>query len=212
MAKTYVPERQSEYWTSRQIEDFFENCGIDVHTIPIPQQIEKQLPADFVFIPEQKIKLFGLQYKALYQASNPNDDFWKLEMHQHSTLQKFPWIYYGFSELKSRKHKKNSLHLLKIYVPSQFAFPLSGKFKNLTPPVNKYFRWGGFFKMLEDCRCGLRIKSLDELKNALSDSYADIASDISLFIHNFDTGVTVNVNRLLNPNDVYQDNDEEGAS
>lgn len=205
MAKTYVPERQSEYWTSRQIEDFFENCGVDVHTIPIPQHIEKKLPADFVFIPEHKIKLFGLQYKALYQ--DPYGDFWKLESHQHSTLQSFSWIYYGLSELKSRAHKRNSLHLLKIYVPSQFSFPTSGKFKQAAPPVKTYYRWGGFYKMLEDCQCGLKINSLDDLKKALSGTYQDIASDISLFLHNFDTGVTISVNRLLRPDEQYQDND-----
>lgn len=205
MAKTYVPERQSEYWTSRQIEDFFENCGIDLHTIPVSQQIEKKLPADFVFLPEQKIKLFGLQYKALYQDTA--GDFWKLNNHQHLTLQTFDWIYYGFSELKIRKHKRNSLHLLKIYVPNQFAFPASGRFKQAAPPVNAYYRWGGFFKMLEDCRCGLKINSLEDLKKALSDTYQDIASEISLFIHNFDTGVTVSVNRLLRPDEQYPDDE-----
>lgn len=199
MAKPYVPERQSEYWTTRQIEDFFENSGNDVHTIPIPQKIEKKLPADFVFIPEQKIKLFGLQYKALYEDAS--GDFWKLTNQQHNTLQSFAWIYYGLSELKSRNHKRNSLHLLKIYAPNQFSYPASGKFIQATPPVTTYFRWGGFYKMLEDCKCGLRIGSIDELKNALSGAYYDIASDISLFIHNFDTGVTINVNRLLRPSD-----------
>lgn len=103
MAKTYVPERQSEYWTSRQIEDYFENSGADVHTIPIPQQIEKMLPADFVFLPEHKVKLFGFQYKALY--GDKYGDYWKLESNQHNTLQSFSWIYYGLSELKSRKDK-----------------------------------------------------------------------------------------------------------
>lgn len=205
MAKTYVPERQSEYWTSRQIEDFFENCGIDVHTIPIPQKIEKKLPADFVFVPEQKIKLFGLQYKALYRDSA--DDYWKLDNDQHTTIQTLTWIYYGFSELKSRKNKRNSLHLLKIYVPIHFSFPSSGKFKQASPPVKTYYRWGGFFKMLEDCKCGLKINSLDDLKNALSDTYHDIASDISLFIHNFDTDVTISVNRLLRQDEQNQDDE-----
>jgi len=203
MAKTYVPERQSEYWTSRQIEEFFENSGVDVHTIPIPQHIEKKLPADFVFIPEHKIKLFGFQYKALYQDTS--GDFWKLENHQHSTLQNFNWIYYGLSELKTRAHKRNSLHLLKIYVPSQFSFPSSGRFKQANPPVKTYYRWGGFYKMLEDCQCGLRLNSLEDLKKALSDTYQSIASDISLFICDFDAGITVSVNRLLRPDEQYKE-------
>lgn len=202
MAKTYVTERQSEYWTSRQIEDFFENTGVDVHTIPVPQHIEKRIPADFVFLPEHKIKLFGIQYKALYQDTY--GDFWKLESHQHDTLKKFPWIYYGLSELKSRKHKRNSLHLLKIY-KSNFDFPKSGKFLQNNYPAEHYYRWGGFFKMLEECKCGLKINSLLELKVALSDSYQDIASDIHLFLHNFDTGVTVNANRLLSPDNDYDE-------
>lgn len=195
MAKTYVTERQSEYWTSRQIEDFFENCGVDVHTIPVPQHIEKNIPADFIFIPTQKIKLFGIQYKALYKESS--GDFWKLESHQHRTLKQFPWVYYGLSELKSRNQKRNSLHLLKIYKPDAFTFPSSGKFKQDSPPVSGYYRWGGFYKLLEECKCGLKINSLEDLRSALSDHYDDIASDIHLFVHNFDTGITVNVNPLL---------------
>ncbi len=205
MIKTYVQERQSEYWTSRQIEDFFENCGIDVHTIPVPQNIEKKLPADFVFIPGHKIKLFGLQYKALYHDAS--GDYWKLSDAQHRTLQNFRWIYYGFSELKNRKDKRNSLHLLRIYKPRQFIFPEKGKFRFPNPPIGMYYRWGGFFKLLESCQCGLRINSLDDLKNALSDSYQEIASDINLFMHNFDTGVTVSINRLLRPDQSYQDDE-----
>lgn len=204
MAKTYVTERQSEYWTSRQIEDFFDNCGVDVHTIPVPQHIEKKIPADFLFIPAHKIKLFGIQYKALYKESS--GDFWKLESNQHTTLQRFPWIYYGLSELKSRNHKKNSLHLLKIFNPQDFCFPASGKFKQNSPPAKVYYRWGGFYKYLGECKCGLKINSLNELRTALSGYYDDIASDIHLFVHNFDTGVTINVNRLLRAD--IQDNDD----
>lgn len=206
MAKPYVQERQSEYWTSRQIEDFFENYGSEVHTIPVPQRLEKRLPADFVFIPTEKIKLFGLQYKALYQDSS--GDYWKLEAHQHSQLAKFKWIYYAMSELKDRGHKRNSLHLLKIFTPSHFSFPSGGKFLESKSYDNGYYRWGGFYKKLEDCSCGLKISSEAELKDALSDGYDDIAADLHLFLHNFSTGLTISVNRLLR-GDGQNDDEEE---
>lgn len=60
-----------------------------------------------------------------------------------------------------------------------------------------YYRWGGFIKLLEDCRCGVKIESVNDLKSKLSGTYEQIASDIQLYLHNFDTGVTVNANRLL---------------
>ncbi len=202
MAKPYVQERQSEYWASRQIEEFFENYGSDVHVIPVPGRLEKLLPADFVFIPDQLVKLFGFQYKALYQESA--GDFWKLESNQHLQLAKFPWIYYAMSELKNRAHKRNSLHLLRIFKPSSIGFPASGKFLESTSSIWHY-RWGGFYKHLEACSCGVKINSEAELKAALADGYYDIAADLQLFVHNFATGRTISINPMLRKYDQEQD-------
>ena len=102
MDKTYLKERQIEYWTSRQIEDFLLNEGFDVFVNPIPQNLEKLLPADFVF-QSTKLKLFVFQYKALYHNSV---DHWKLSSQQHKTLQTFDWIYYGFSEINYNTNPK----------------------------------------------------------------------------------------------------------
>ena len=52
----------------------------------------------------------------------------------------------------------------------------------------------------------LKDTEIHDLKKALSNAYDDIASDISLYIHNFDTGVTINVNRLLRVD--YQNEDD----
>ena len=41
MAKPYLYERQSEYWTSRQIEEFFLDAGFELIALPILQYHEK---------------------------------------------------------------------------------------------------------------------------------------------------------------------------
>lgn len=37
VARTFVYERQVEYWTSRQIEEFFLNAGFDIVVYPVEQ-------------------------------------------------------------------------------------------------------------------------------------------------------------------------------
>ena len=108
---TYVYERQVEYWTSRQIEDFLMNAGFCILPIPMEQRIEKYIPADFIFPATELVKLFGIQYKVLYKNGK---DHWKLNKQQHDRLKKFPWISYGFSELKSITQARNSLHYLRL--------------------------------------------------------------------------------------------------
>ena len=74
-SRPYVNERQSEYWTSHEIQNFFKNDGFDVTAYPITQLTEKKLPSDFLFLDGRTNKLFGFQYKALYHN---RDDFWIL--------------------------------------------------------------------------------------------------------------------------------------
>jgi hypothetical protein len=118
MTTPYVYERQSEYWTSRQVEEFFIDNGFEIITFPLIQYHEKQLPADFIFFDKKHTKLFGFQYKALYKN---NRDFWKIDSVQHKQLSLFPWIYYCLSELRKPKDFRASLHLARI-VESNFEY------------------------------------------------------------------------------------------
>ena len=159
---TYVYERQVEYWTSRQIEDFLMNAGFYIFTYPIEQRVEKYIPADFIFRVDGLVKLFGIQYKVLYKNSK---DHWKLNKQQHSTLQKFPWISYGFSELKSITQARNSLHYLRLYKNN---IPFVSKVNYPDPSRLFFTKWAAFYKKLLDCNEGFKVRSRDELMNALT--------------------------------------------
>jgi hypothetical protein len=65
MGSPYLYERQAEYWTSREIEDYFLDAGYEIVTFPLSQRTEKVVPFDFIFFEQATTKLFGLQYKAV---------------------------------------------------------------------------------------------------------------------------------------------------
>src|SRR5688572_22319757 len=114
---TYVHERQSEYWTSREIENFFADSGYEILVLPINQIVEKKVPADFLYFDKNTCKIFGLQYKALYH----NDiDHWNITQTQHETLSYFPWIYYGLSEIRSSREHRVALHYVRV-IGSDFS-------------------------------------------------------------------------------------------
>jgi hypothetical protein len=71
----YIYERQVEYWTSRDIEDFFLNDGFQVSVFPLTQLTEENVPSDFLFLDTGSSKIFGIQFKALYKN---DEDFWNL--------------------------------------------------------------------------------------------------------------------------------------
>ena|SRR6266446_7459295 len=97
----YGYERQTEYWTSRGIEDYFLDAGYEVIAFPLTQLAENAVPVDFVFFEKSTSKLFGLQYKALYRNAT---DYWPIDDQQHLNLQAFAgWAYYCFSELRSAR-------------------------------------------------------------------------------------------------------------
>lgn len=64
----YPHERQIEYWTSRAIEDYFDNEGYSILVLPNSPRIEKILPYDHLFA-GKGVKIFGLQYKRLYNGT-----------------------------------------------------------------------------------------------------------------------------------------------
>jgi hypothetical protein len=173
-----------EYWTSRSIETFFLNCGFVFITLPITQLTEKRIPTDFIFLAGGITKLFGLQFKALYQSKS--GDYWKLKFQQHSDLANFPWIYYGLSDLTSATQYRNSLYYLRIQSPNfEFVPELTNKHLATIP---KYMRWAPFYEAIFKCRCGLRVTAPSDLQNALwpygdtavPREIGEIASDIIL--------------------------------
>jgi len=162
MASPYVYERQSEYWTSRQIEEFFLDSGFEVLTLPLTQYHERRIPTDFIFFDKRPSKIFGLQYKALYRNAR---DGWKLDERQHHDLSRFPWIYYCLSELKNPRDYRAALHLTHI-VETDFEYRhliYSGE----SYETFRYSRWGAFYQGIERCTKGKLVESLKDLGAAL---------------------------------------------
>lgn len=161
---SYPNERQTEYWTSRAIEEYFENKGYPVVTIPNSQRAEKHVPFDHLFA-SHRLKLFGLQYKRLYDSP----DHWRLEQHQHLKLLSFPWIYYSLSEITSISDHRNALHLMRIVTPSKLEWTAAySRLQSVhLQGSGLYARWGGFVQGLFQCRFGQIITSYGQLQDLL---------------------------------------------
>jgi len=159
----YVYERQAEYWTSRQIEEFFLDIGFEIISFPLTSFSEKYIPTDFIFFDKNLSKIFGFQYKTVYHNKN---DFWKLDKTQHSNLKNYPWIYYCFSEIRRTRDHRAALHLARI-ASTDFLFTkkiyLSGDDK-----LEFYMRWGAFCQKLEKCEVGKKVMSRSELIDLLN--------------------------------------------
>jgi len=188
MAKTYLPERQVEYWTSRQLEEFFLHAGYQISVFPLRQRVERYIPADHIFNSSELVKLFGIQYKALYHNSF---DFWKLTPHQHQCLSAFDWIYYGLSDLKSGSQYRNSLHYLRIYDTS---FNFISKFKADNNDI--YYRWAMFFERLKDCTFGVRVSNESELRSSLESFISKVPTLVESEIDNIVDVFAVNMDSL----------------
>ncbi len=161
MATPYLYERQTEYWTSRGIEDYFLDAGFQVVTFPLSQIAEHEVPFDFVFFEKSTSKLFGIQYKALYRN---NQDYWPLDEQQYQTLQGFrDWAYYGLSEMKSATDHRIAIHRM-LFVPVSLDFQ-SKLYRGQLKP--HYYRWGGFVSGLESCTVGRRVVNRGEIEEAL---------------------------------------------
>lgn len=162
--QTYLPERQTEYWTSRQIEEFLLDAGYSVVTIPLSQAVEHHIPSDFIYVDQARLKIFGLQYKALYHNAH---DHWKLNEDQHDALRRFPWMYYCMSELRAMRDSRAALHFARFY---RTDFGFRDKVSTNHPIFDPgYSRWGAFFQGFEQCRIGRKIASRAEFKEMLSD-------------------------------------------
>lgn len=161
MSKPYLHERQTEYWTSRGIEDYFLDAGFEVVTFPITQRSERHIPFDFVFFDGTTSKLFGIQYKPLYQNGT---DHWPLTEHQHEQLQEFKdWGYYGLSEVRDGSDHRVALHQ-SLFVDVAFPYRDTITKQDLH---GKYYRWGGFFDNLKKCPVGRVVESRKDIEAAL---------------------------------------------
>lgn len=172
MAKPYLHERQTEYWTSRGIEDYFLDAGFEVATFPITQRSERQIPFDFVFFDGGTSKMFGIQYKPLYQNGG---DHWPLTEHQHKQLQEFSdWGFYGLSEMREGGDHRVALHQ-SVFVAVSFPYK-----KNVTKQDfnGKYYRWGGFFDNLKKCRVGRLVQNRKDVESALRPLDRDTIDEI----------------------------------
>lgn len=163
MASPYIHERQSEYWTSRQIEEFYLDAGFEITVFPLTQYNERLVPTDFIFFDKQHSKLFGFQYKAMYHEGK--QEFWQIDETQHKNLAQFPWIYYSLSELRRASEYRAALHQLRIletgFKYQEKLFP-KGKDK-----ITYYSRWAAFYDGLEQCRNGVLVHSVQDLTKLL---------------------------------------------
>jgi hypothetical protein len=159
---TYLCERKSEYWTSCQIEKFLLDAGYSVTAIPMSQAVEHDIPSDFIYVDRSRIKIFGLQYKALYHNSR---DHWKLDEHQHNELQRFPWMYYCTSELKRIGDSAAALSFARFY-PSGFPYQKRLNFRH-APFKPGYRRWPAFFQGFRACKIGHKITDMKAFMETL---------------------------------------------
>jgi hypothetical protein len=184
MGSPYVFERQSEYSASRSVEDFFASAGYECIALPIDSRVEEVLPGDFLFFDRSRVKLFGLQFKALYHN---RVDHWRFDRSQHSTLSRFPWIYYALSELRDIRELRNSLHAVRIK-ECRFRFRSTVRIDASSP----HRSWWDFYSEFVACRLGVEVSSADHLRQLLSGNDSSIFSQrieeiADLFLANIDS-------------------------
>ena len=166
----YPNERQVEYWTSRAIEDYFDNECYSVIVLPNTPLVEQHIPFDHLFT-GQGVKVFGLQYKRLYA----NPDRWRLKQAQHAQMKKYDWIYYALSQVRHIRQHRNALHMLQL-TDASFTWSSNLKPEHLGTSRGgiPYARWGGFVQLLFDCSRGWPLQSKEEVRTALG-----VASDLA---------------------------------
>ena len=173
---TYPHERQIEYWVNHAIEDYFENQGYNVIVLPNSNRVEKVIPYDHLFA-GRGIKVFGLQYKRLHNAS---EDYWLIDIPQLRQLSHFKWIYYALPQITSVHQHRNALHLTTI-VPTVPINKKIGPITSLNYQLLQsdlgvgsgkipYFRWSGFVQKLFACTEGWHPSSQDELRSIFKES------------------------------------------
>jgi len=126
---------------------------------------EKLVPADFVFAGDVRLKLFAIQYKALYGG---NPDFWPVDATQHRNAQLYPWVYYGLSELSTVTEARGALHALRIARPRDVKPPRCTKTDLQSTGHALYSRWWAFYQMLITCHAGTLVTDEASFLNAFA--------------------------------------------
>lgn len=168
---TYPTEREVEYWSSRAIEDFFIRHGFRIFVIPNSQRAEKFIPFDHLFVSNNLVKMFGLQYKRL----EAKPDHWTLKVTQHELITKFGWIYYGLPVVRSWSDAQDTSILLdRLRIVEPYWVPSSIDSSNTIkifvdkprPDAHRipYVTWDSFVQGLFDCSNGIRVPSPDSLR------------------------------------------------
>jgi hypothetical protein len=155
-----IAEQHVQDWTSNAIVAYLRARGYEVRDWHVTQDLEAHVPTDWIFVDQTRLKVFGLQYKALYSNG---EEHWLLERDQHIALQRFPWVHYCVSEIQSPKDKARALASVRIYASDiPYRRTLSRRGRNI-----RYLRWPGFFRAFESCLLGHRVRSRKELRSLL---------------------------------------------
>ncbi len=214
MTYPYVYERQSEYWTSRQVEEYFLDEGFEVMTFPLTQYTERLIPADFIYFDKQRSKLFGFQYKALYHNG---EDYWPIDSRQHTTLLNFPWIYYCLSELQPVQDPRAALHSVRI-VETNAIGEQTKVFSTGEQSLRTYSRWLAFYQGLEKCYNGVKVESRSHLTKLLRpgndiDTPRELAHLlVDLFLTDFSSRHTIHFSPMLRDYEISDSNDPDKPS
>ena len=158
----YIAEQHIQEWTSAAIVQYFRARGYTVRDWHLTQDLEKHVPTDWIFVDQTRLKVFGVQYKALYSNGN---DYWQLDRDQHEAVQHYPWVFYGASEMTHPRQQRDALRLVRIYATDlQYRHRLSRRQRRV-----RYLRWPTFFRAFEACLLGYRVNSRSELVALLGD-------------------------------------------
>src|SRR5258707_10238327 len=101
-----LAEQHIQDWTSADIVGALERRGYTIRDWHPTQDLEKFVPADWLFFDQTRLKVFGVQYKALYRNGS---EHYPLDREQHNTMAGHPWIVYCASELVRLDERPHAL-------------------------------------------------------------------------------------------------------
>jgi hypothetical protein len=156
-----LAEQHIQDWTSADIVGALNRRGYDTRDWHPTQDFEKFVPADWLFFDRTRLKVFGLQYKALHRNGT---EHWTLAKEQHDTLARHPWILYCASELVRVDQRKEALRHARFY-GGDFPYQAWVHPHSRQP---KYLRWREFIRGFEACLIGRRVESKGEFRSLLA--------------------------------------------
>jgi hypothetical protein len=154
-------EQHSQEWTSAAIVGALRRRGYHIREWHPTQDLEKFVPADWLFFDRTRLKVFGVQYKALYRNGV---EHWPITREQHDTMAEYPWIVYCASEITRVDQEEQALRLARFYGGD---FPYQARLYRRTRKP-KYLRWTDFIRGFETCLFGRRVKSKEEFRELLA--------------------------------------------